>query len=140
MYDVMIYIMIISVVIAYIISEVQKREVREKELKLETEKFYYSIDFIAIEQMLDKMIDDQLTNYKLFNLEYDENLYINSELEMTIIKDVTAIVYNSITPTIKSNLSHICNTEEKTECVKFIMNRVSIHVMAYVKETNKMKE
>lgn len=137
---VFLYIMIILTAFAYIIADIQKRKVREDELRLETEKFYYSIDFIAVEQLLDKMIEDKLAEYKLFNLEFDENLYINSELQMEMIKDITANVYNAMTPSIKSNISHICDVNDDTKCLKFIMNRVSIFVIAYVKETNKIKD
>lgn len=113
---------------------------KEKEYELKQDSFYYDIDYDAKRDILDKVIDEEVQLYALYNLGWKkkEELFLNEEQQMKLIKEISAKVYvNRLTPAVMSVLQYyyVFTTEEELE--KIVLDRVSLAVLDLSLGTNK---
>jgi hypothetical protein len=116
--------------------------INTKRLDLKTLEFYDHIDFDAKHSLLQKIIDDEMDQYKVLNIEYQdaEEIYLNSEMIKDMTNYVTAAVFIRITPAIKANLSLIFDVSDDEKLMIVIGTRVSLEVLQYSIEKNKVIE
>ena len=100
---------------------------------------YSSLDYKKFTEILTELIDEEMTTYRLFNLEYQENVYITEDIQRNMITNVTASVYQRVIESdlLSTNLSLMYNIRDKERFMRIIASKVSIYVIAYTKEKNK---
>ena len=104
------------------------------------DNFFYDIDFDAKRDLLDHIIDEEIQLYVIHNIAWQkrEDIYLNEDEQMKIIREITAIVYaKRLTPAVLSVLKYyyVLNSEEDIQ--KVILNRVSLAVLNLSMGTNK---
>lgn len=113
---------------------------REK-IKLEKLKLYNSIDFEAKYELLNKMIIEELDDYKILNFTYRENeVYITEDMQKDMINKVTTKVIERTTDAIKSNLKLVYNISSDEDLINIIGRLVSLQVLAYSIDINSIKD
>ena len=115
-------------------------KLKKEELELNRDNFFYDIDFDAKRDLLDHIIDEEVQIYVIRNIAWQkvEDIYLNDEEQLKIIKEITAIVYSKrLTPAVLSVLKYyyVFNTPEEIQ--KIVLDRVSIAVLNLSMGTNK---
>ena len=114
-------------------------DLKESEYELKQDEFYYGIDFDAKSALLDDIIKEELDFYYINNIAFNkpEEVYLNSEMQMKLIGEITAKVYvNRMTPAVLSNLSFYYNFPNEEALQKIIANKVSLAVLNLTLTTN----
>ena len=101
---------------------------------LKKKEFYlnYSVDENDI-LLLDNIINNTITEYKILNFEYEDNLYINTDMVKKMEKDILKSVMMKISPIYKEKLSYIYNDiviEDE------ILKKIRFAILDYVTEVN----
>ena len=115
-------------------------KLKKEELELNRDNFFYDIDFDAKRDLLDHIIDEEVQIYVIRNIAWQkvEDIYLNDEDQLKIIREITAIVYaKRLTPAVLSVLKYyyVFNTPEEIQ--KVVLDRVSIAVLNLSMGTNK---
>ena len=115
-------------------------KLKKEELELNRDNFFYDIDFDAKRDLLDHIIDEEVQIYVIRNIAWQkvEDIYLNDEDQIKIIREITAIVYaKRLTPAVLSVLKYyyVFNTAEEIQ--KIVLDRVSIAVLNLSMGTNK---
>lgn len=115
-------------------------KLKKEELELNRDNFFYDIDFDAKRDLLDHIIDEEVQIYVIRNIAWQkvEDIYLNDEDQLKIIREITAIVYaKRLTPAVLSVLKYyyVFNTPEEIQ--KIVLDRVSIAVLNLSMGTNK---
>ena len=115
-------------------------KLKKEELELNRDNFFYDIDFDAKRDLLDHIIDEEVQIYVIRNIAWQkvEDIYLNDEDQIKIIREITAIVYaKRLTPAVLSVLKYyyVFNTPEEIQ--KIVLDRVSIAVLNLSMNTNK---
>ena len=115
-------------------------KLKKEELELNRDNFFYDIDFDAKRDLLDHIIDEEVQIYVIRNIAWQkvEDIYLNDEDQIKIIREITAIVYaKRLTPAVLSVLKYyyVFNTPEEIQ--KIVLDRVSIAVLNLSMGTNK---
>ena len=115
-------------------------KLKKEELELNRDNFFYDIDFDAKRDILDHIIDEEVQIYVIRNIAWQkvEDIYLNDEDQIKIIREITAIVYaKRLTPAVLSVLKYyyVFNTPEEIQ--KVVLDRVSIAVLNLSMGTNK---
>lgn len=107
---------------------------KEKKIDIEKTKVLsdqtINLNDVAI---LDQIIQDVFTEYKIFELDHEEDLYINEERISLILTDVLAVVLNRLSPNLKDKLSLIYN-ENYIEDI--IFRKIEMVVLDYTISIN----
>lgn len=116
------------------------KDTKNKKLQLELDK--YEIDMeIKIEDdlfsILDKVISECFNEYLIREIEYKGVEYVNSELEKKILKEVSHIVCDTISPILINKLSIVYDMDNFAEIVS---NRTYLHVLDYVIKKNSQRD
>lgn len=115
-------------------------KLKKEELDLSRDNFYYDIDFDAKRDLLDHIIDEEVQIYVIRNIAWQkiEDIYLNDEEQLKIIKEITAIVYSKrLTPAVLSVLQYYYVFNTPAEIQKIVLDRVSIAVLNLSMSTNK---
>ena len=115
-------------------------KLKKEELELNRDNFFYDIDFDAKRDLLDHIIDEEVQIYVIRNIAWQkvEDIYLNDEDQIKIIREITAIVYaKRLTPAVLSVLKYyyVFNTPEEIQ--KIVLDRVSIGALNLSMGTNK---
>ena len=115
-------------------------KLKKEELELNRDNFFYDIDFDAKRDLLDHIIDEEVQSYVIRNIAWQkvEDIYLNDEDQIKIIREITAIAYaKRLTPAVLSVLKYyyVFNTPEDIQ--KIVLDRVSIAVLNLSMNTNK---
>ena len=115
-------------------------KLKKEELELNRDNFFYDIDFDAKRDLLDHIIDEEVQIYVIRNIAWQkvEDIYLNDEDQIKIIREITAIVYaKRLTPAVLSVLKYyyVFNTPEEIQ--KIVLDKVSIAVLNLSMGTNK---
>ena len=86
-------------------------------------------------KILDKLIEDTMTDYLLLNRVFKEKNFINSSEEQKIVHEVTNLVSSRISPIILDKLNFIYNEDAIYE---IISKKTYIRVMSYVIDNNRV--
>ena len=86
-------------------------------------------------KILDKLIEDTMTDYLLLNRVFKEKNFINSSEEQKIIHEVTNLVSSRISPIILDKLNFIYNEDAIYEVIG---KKTYIRVMSYVMDNNRV--
>ena len=86
-------------------------------------------------KILDKLIEDTMTDYLLLNRVFKEKNFINSSEEQKIIHEVTDLVSSRISPIILDKLNFIYNEDAIYEVIG---KKTYIRVMSYVMDNNRV--
>jgi hypothetical protein len=121
-------IVLISGVVLYILVCLNRAiNIYNDKIKYE----YFSKDVV---DMLDKLIQDTLTEYILLNRAYEKTIYINSDEENKIRSEVSDMVVTRLSPTLKNKLALYYNEYS----ISYILaNKIYMAVLAYVLQNNK---
>ena len=85
-------------------------------------------------KILDKLIEDTMTDYLLLNRVFKEKNFINSSEEQKIVHEVTNLVSSRISPIILDKLNFIYNEDAIYEVIG---KKTYIRVMSYVMDNNR---
>ena len=106
----------------------------QKKRKLEEFKFNMGIKLSEDDfYILDKMITDNFQLYRVMNLEYVDNLYINEKMQNEIFEYVVRKTISQISPTILTKLKFIYNEDALGDIVA---EKTNILIMDYTIEVN----
>ena len=86
-------------------------------------------------KILDKLIEDTMTDYLLLNRVFKEKNFINSSEEQKIVHEVTDLVSSRISPIILDKLNFIYNEDAIYEVIG---KKTYIRVMSYVMDDNRV--
>ena len=86
-------------------------------------------------KILDKLIEDTMTDYLLLNRVFKEKNFINSSEEQKIVHEVTDLVSSRISPIILDKLNFIYNEDAIYEVIG---KKTYIRVMSYVMDNNRV--
>ena len=86
-------------------------------------------------KILDKLIEDTMTDYLLLNRVFKEKNFINSSEEQQIVHEVTDLVSSRISPIILDKLNFIYNEDAIYEVIG---KKTYIRVMSYVMDNNRV--
>ena len=86
-------------------------------------------------KILDKLIEDTMTDYLLLNRVFKEKNFINSSEEQKIVHEVTNLVSSRISPIILDKLNFIYNEDAIYEVIG---KKTYIRVMSYVMDNNRV--
>lgn len=86
-------------------------------------------------KILDKLIEDTMTDYLLLNRVFKEKNFINSTEEQKIVHEVTDLVSSRISPIILDKLNFIYNEDAIYEVIG---KKTYIRVMSYVMDNNRV--
>lgn len=132
----------VILLLLYIYSLIRVNLRYSKKLKVEMQLKEYEININTNEnqdllEFLDNIIETIFNEYILLNIECQKVEYIDTELEISIVKEVSEKVISSISPILLTKLSLIYNYDKIPE---IIGNRVYLHVINYTISKNKAKE
>ena len=86
-------------------------------------------------KILDKLIEDTMTDYLLLNRVFKEKNFINSSEEQKIVHEVTDLVSSRISPIILDKLNFRYNEDAIYEVIG---KKTYIRVMSYVMDNNRV--
>ena len=86
-------------------------------------------------KILDKLIEDTMTDYLLLNRVFKEKNFINSSEEQKIVHEVTNLVSSRISPIVLDKLNFIYNEDAIYEVIG---KKTYIRVMSYVMDNNRV--
>ena len=86
-------------------------------------------------KILDKLIEDTMTDYLLLNRVFKEKNFINSSEEQKIVHEVTDLVSSRISSIILDKLNFIYNEDAIYEVIG---KKTYIRVMSYVMDNNRV--
>ncbi len=100
---------------------------------------YLNYDFSAIDDILNKYIDDAGTNYKIENLGFidPDQLYLTEDNMNDMIKYMVKQVLKRFSPEFISVLKLSYVIEDDKDVVSFLYEKIKIYVLEYSLETNK---
>lgn len=132
--DLMILGTIIFIVLLYIISLTLLNFREIKESKQITMLREYEINMncnvdIDIMERLDQMIMNCFNEYMILNIEFRELDYINKEMEDIIVREVSHMVIDRISPVFLNKISLMYNKDTLSD---IISKKVYLHTMNYV--------
>lgn len=107
---------------------------------LKEREFLYSIDTSEEEnfKMLDSLIEDSLSRYRISYLEYNDELYISEEDQNKMITWIMRDILSNMSPVYYDRLKYIYN---KSKLEDVIYNKVTMAVLGYTISINgNMKE
>lgn len=93
--------------------------------------------------LLDSIINEEFSKYNILHLQYTEDSFVNSQEHINIVNTITASVYNIYTNSemLRYQLGlALFDTNDKEYIVSFIMDRVSIFSVEFVKKINSTQE
>lgn len=104
-------------------------EVKEKELEVEKIKAVsdQTIDLNDV-NILDQIIQEAFAEYKIFELDHIEDLYINEERMSLILTDMLATVLNRISDNLRDKLALVYN---KDYIEDIIFRKIEMVVLDY---------
>ena len=104
-------------------------EVKEKELEVEKIKTVsdQTIDLNDV-NILDQIIQEAFAEYKIFELDHEEDLYINEERMSLILTDMLATVLNRISDNLRDKLALVYN---KDYIEDIIFRKIEMVVLDY---------
>ena len=86
-------------------------------------------------KILDKLIEDTMTDYLLLNRVFKEKNFINSSEEQKIVHEVANLVSSRISPIVLDKLNFIYNEDAIYEVIG---KKTYIRVMSYVMDNNRV--
>ena len=86
-------------------------------------------------KILDKLIEDAVTDYILLNRAFKEKSFINSAEEQKIVHEITDLVSSRISPIVLDKLNFMYNEDAIYEVIG---KKTYIRVMSYVLDNNKI--
>lgn len=104
---------------------------RQRDKKLKLHQYEIELTYgtnTKIEEQLDRIIDSVFDEYRLFNLEFRDSLYIKEADEKDIIKDICDMVIERISPIFITQLSTYFNTNSLGDIIAV---KISTKVMEY---------
>lgn len=119
---VILYLSIMGIIIKILIQ-------RDEKIKLE--KYKIDIEYgsdTRIENQLNFIIDSVFDEYRLYNLEFRDDAYIKEADENKIVKDVSEMVVQRVSPVFITQLSTYFNTDSLGEIIAV---KISTKVMEY---------
>lgn len=93
---------------------------RQRDQKIKLQKYKIDIEFGSdnrTEVQLDNLINSVFEEYRLYNLEYKDDVYIKEMEEKEIITDVCDMVIKRISPVFLTQLSTYFNTDSIGEII-----------------------
>ena len=102
---------------------------------LKEKEFLYNIDMSEENnfKMLDAMIEDSLTRYRISYLEYNDELYISDEDQKKMITWIMKDILQNMSPVYYDRLKYIYN---KNKLEDIICNKVTMSVLGYTISVN----
>lgn len=99
------------------------------------QKYYLATMPLDIDSVniLDKIITDVFNRYQIMNLAHRDNLYVTTELQKKIIRDVLTVVYLSLSDDLLNKLTLIY---KKDYIEDIIVQKIQFLVMNYTISTN----
>ena len=106
----------------------------ENKVELENVKFNLSFepkdsDF----QLLDNLIQEKISEYRVLKLENMDKLYINEKIQEQIFEYVLRKVMYQLSPIYIQKLSYIYNTDRLDD---IITQKINLHILEYTIEIN----
>ena len=129
----------IVIIVLYIsIMAIAIKILKQRDQKIKLKKYELDIMYgpiLNIEQQLDTLIGSIFDEYKIYNLEYRNNEYIAQLDEDKIVKELSDIVLQRISPAFITQLSTYFNMDNLGS---IIATKISLRVMEYriMKNTN----
>ena len=132
--DLIVLGIIIFIILLYIISLTLLNFREIKESKQITMLREYEINMncnvdIDIMERLDQMIMNCFNEYMILNIEFRELDYINKEMEDIIVREVSHMVIDRISPVFLNKISLMYNKDTLSD---IISKKVYLHTMNYV--------
>lgn len=95
-------------------------------------------DFEKGRDMLDKLIDESGTKYRIENFEYKpmEEQYMTKEQIKLMAEFMQKDVLHNITPEFEEVLRIYVNIDSEEDLMKFIFSRIELYIMNYAIEVN----
>lgn len=138
LFTVFILFMVVCIVISFLIMMKILSIINESVKKMQTLKereFLYSIDMSEENnfKLLDTMIEDSLTRYRVSYLEFDDDLYIDDNEQKKIITWIMKDILSNMSPVYYDKLTYIYN---KNKLEDILYNKVSMAVLSYTVSIN----
>ena len=111
-----------------------------KKIKLDELKLYESIDFDSKHELLNKIIDDEINDYEIRNIAHETDIYITEEMQREMINIVTVKVISRLTDSLKANIKLIYIINSKEDLINVVGTLVSMKVLLFCIDINKVKE
>ena len=104
---------------------------------VEIDKIYKDIDVEKIDKLLESIIEREFNEYHKFHPELSqEGSYIKRDEINTIVTEITARVYETITPALKYNIGLIYDISTNEKLINLLGERVGVLVMAMAATIN----
>lgn len=113
-----------------IVSIISLKKLISKKITLEESKFLFSVEITDDNfTLLDKLIEDSLTRYRVMFIEYQDEIYIDEKTQTNMCKWILKDVLSSISPVYYDKLTYIYN---KNRLEDIIYNKINLAVLGYV--------
>lgn len=111
--------------------------IQNKKIELGRIELFNSIDFDQKIELLDKIISESFSEWKLQHIDIDVgDEYITSEMQKDMINIITAKSLNRITYAIRVNLALVYNIDTEEDLINIIGLKTGFIVMNYVSDKN----
>ena len=110
-------------------NKILKEKTEYEQLKFNLEYEPKDTDF----QIIDRLIQDNLNEYKILKLESIDKLYITEKIQQNIFEYVLRQVLYQISPMYMQRLCFIYNKEKIDE---IISQKINLHILDYTIEVN----
>lgn len=107
-------------------------------IEISSRNHLMTYDFEKGRDMLDKLISESGTRYRIENFEYKpmEEQYMTKEQIKLMAEFMQKDVLHNITPEFEEVLGLYVNIESEEDLMKFIFSRIEIYIMNYAIEVN----
>ena len=104
-----------------------------RSLQLESERFYYTVSYDRIEEIIDKIVNDAGTLYIINHHGYvsDDDKIINAEEIQNMAEFMFPEIMFHITPAIESMLRLSVNIDSEDDMMKYIKNKIQLYILKY---------
>ena len=107
-------------------------------IEISSRNHLMTYDFEKGRDMLDKLISESGTRYRIENFEYKpmEEQYMTKEQIKLMAEFMQKDVLHNITPEFEEVLGIYVNIESEEDLMKFIFSRIELYIMNYAIEVN----
>lgn len=129
-------IIILILTLSWLSIQIGRYLFRKLRLQKSINDINYRLDQTEYE-LLDKFITDAFNEYLVFNISFQEDMYINTDMEKKMISEVSMQVLKNISPVMIGKISLYYNIDSLED---IIANKVYMLVSDYTIENNTIKQ
>lgn len=112
-------------------------DLKEKQIKNELYRLYTDIDPDAVQENVNNLVDNKLTDYIAVNIRTRESMYMNSQDIDTMIKNVSADIYINLSDMYITLIKMIYNINSDEDLIVYINNIVKMRSIPIIVNNNK---